>query len=203
MKKEMYIITKNEYDGEKRVIGYFKRINNDLYYDVGSLNGSHNSYHRDGSEWRTSYDGKKRKIIESVPLSDFKGFHPLGIVMFTKELIPLFPKAKQKHINKALLEIDIDRFPSNTFNLVIEIIEPFKNLVINEDTQYPSDAIVSIRKEMDPWVIFTILGHDNNLLITPSSGGFTLNHFNKRYTANAKDKQYNYEAINKELYETS
>ena len=96
MSKKLYIITKDEYDGAKRVLGFFEKRNNDLYYDIGSLNGSHNSYHKDGSEWRTTLDGKKNKITTHIPLGDFKGFYPLSIEMFSKELLSSFPIAKIK-----------------------------------------------------------------------------------------------------------
>lgn len=200
MSKKFYIITKDEYDGSRRVLGYFEKRNNDLYYDIGSINGSHNSYHRDGSEWRTTLDGKKKKITEHIPLGGFKGFHPLGIVMFTKELLSSFPKAKEKHINKKLLEIDFSRYPSDIINLVLEIIEPEKELAINEDTVSPLNAVTTIRKEIEPWLIFTILGHDDNLLIKPDGNGYIVNHFNKRFSANEKNKEYYGESIPIETY---
>lgn len=200
MKKKLYIITKDKYDGSKKVLGFFERRNNDLYYDIGSVSGSHNSYHKDGSEWRTSYNGKKTKISEHISLSSFQGFHPLGVVMFQKSLLPLFQEVKQKHINNTLLEIDFSRFPSDVINLVLEIIEPEKELQINEDTKFPDNAVHTIRKQLNPWIIFTILGHENNLLVIPNDNGFTVKHYNKRFTVNDKDGQYFSEASSKNIF---
>lgn len=74
-------------------------------------------------------------------------------------------------------------------------------LEINEDTKLPNNAVTTIRKEIEPWIIFTILGYEDNLLIKPMDNGFIVNHFNKRFTANEMGKEYYSESIPLETFE--
>lgn len=197
MRKKICIVTKAKYDGERRSLGFITRLNNDLYYDFSMLKGNHSSYHKDGSEWRTSIatDQRAVKQKEHIPLGDFSGFYPLETSMLLKDSIPFLPKIRERDLKKSIIfEVDIDRFPSSALNIVLEIIEPNKSLQINEDTQPPPNAVVSVIEDFSPWVIITVLGHEHNLLTVPTSTGFIAKHFNKRYSVNVEGGNYSYEA---------
>lgn len=203
MKTKVYIVTKQEFEGSRRKLGFISKINNDLYYDFLLLDGSHDSYHKDGSEWRTSpaTNGKAKKQREHVPLANFTGMHQLGMIMLTKDTIPLYPPIKESDFKKAnIFEIDIDRFPSDSLNILIEMIEQNKSLVSNQDTKPPENAVVSIIKDFSPWIIISILGHDNNLLVKSEENGFVVNHINKRYSANVEGAEYLYESYTKDAF---
>ncbi len=105
MNKKIYIITKDKYLGHQRTLGFFMFLNDDLYYDFGSIKGSHSSYHKDGSQWRTSLattfaTGKKAvKEGQHLPLVSFKGYLNLGVVYLSKNIIP-----KLHQVKKSILE---------------------------------------------------------------------------------------------------
>lgn len=75
-KNKIYIITKNKYDGHCRTIGFIRDLGKNIYYDFFShdvqlktkKDGSHYSYHEDGSIWRTSQGICKEKITFTYPL---------------------------------------------------------------------------------------------------------------------------------------
>ncbi len=205
MNQKIYIVTTEKYLGRKRTLGFVRFQNDDLYYDFGSLKGSHNSYHRDGSEWRTSLatGGKAQKQGAHVPLKNLKGIHNLGIVMFSKSLIPKLPATKDKYFRTGLLyEVDVESFPCEQFNLVVELMETgFEIEATNTEMAYPPDAIIKEFKETKPWLILTVLGHQHNLLVSATDKQTTVNHFNTRFTANANGLGYSSELYAGKVYD--
>ena len=196
MPQKLYIITKDKYSGHKRIIGFFRFQNNDLYYDFGSLKGSHNSYHKDGSQWRTSlatYE-KPTKEGEHFPLSDFSGLFNLGTACISKNIIPKLSKVKAKHLNCTSIEIDLNAFPSENINIVAELIEPNYVIPLPEKEQCtPPDALTHTYKESKPWLNLTILGHEHNLLAIPNETSTVVNHYNERFTLNKEGHNYSSE----------
>ncbi|MCJ7481871.1 MAG: hypothetical protein MUO31_02790 [Thermodesulfovibrionales bacterium] len=195
---KLFIITKNQYSGNQRKIGFFRFQNNDLYFDFGMFNGSHTSYHRDGSIWRTSpvTGGKAKKEDQRVPIGNFKGFYNLGVILFTKRSLSNLPMVKQRDFKKHITyEIDIESLPSPSINIVSELIEPGYIFPLpTEEFSPPPNAISKVFTELTPWISLTILGHPNNLLVVPGTDGFTVKHFNKRFSAGGKGNVYSHEA---------
>lgn len=199
MNKKIYIITKDKYLGNQRTLGFFMFLNNDLYYDFGLIKGSHDSYHKDGSQWRTSLatGNKAVKEGEHYPLASFQGHLNLGVACFSKRIISKLPKVKKKFFKKyETYEIDLNAFPSDYINIVSELIEPDYIIPLPEEEKcFPPDAVSTTFKTKNTWIIITILGHKHNLLIIPDEKVTHVNHFNERFTANkkgAKMKMENY-----------
>jgi len=199
MNKKIYIITKDKYLGHQRTLGFFMFLNNDLYYDFGLIKGNHDSYHKDGSQWRTSLatGNKAIKEGEHYPLASFKGHYHLGTAYFSKRIIPKLPKVKKKYFNKyEAYEVDLASFPSEHINIVSELIEPEYEIPLPEKEKcLPPGAVSTTFKTKSTWIILTVLGHDHNLLMFPDEKVTHVNHFNERFTANkkgAKMKMENY-----------
>lgn len=203
MSQKIYVVTKDKYSGHQRTIGFFMFLNQDLYYDFGLIEGSHNSYHQDGSQWRTSLatGGKPKKEGEHFPLAKFSGFFNLGTVCISKSIVPKLPKVKKKYFNKYItFELDLESFPSNQINIVSELIEPDYVFPFTE-SESPPDSITRIFKEIKPWLIVTVLGHEHNLLIIPNETSMTVNHYNERFTANKKGDLYFSECYGGKVFE--
>jgi len=195
--KKLYIITKDKYSSFRRKIGFFRFQGEDLYFDFGMLQGSHYSYHRDGSVWRTSPTTKGRPVKEEerMPIKDFKGLYNLGVIMLSKTILTDLHKVKQKDFNHRVYEIDVESFPSDVLNIVPELIEPNYVIPLPENEKcIPKKAKQILIKDFNPWISLTILGHSENLLSIPNNDGFTVRHINTRFSANEKGKNYSSEA---------
>lgn len=201
--KKLYIITKEEYSSYRRKLGFFRFQNEDLYFDFGMLQGSHYSYHEDGTIWRTSPTTKCKAMKEEarMPIKNFKGLYNLGIILIAKNTLSNLKKVKQKDLNKnKIYEVDIESFPSNLLNVVPELIEPDYTIQLPEHEQcIPPKAEQIIIKDFCPWISLTILGYPDNLLVIPKGNGFAVKHFNKRFSANENGKKYSAEAYSGEF----
>jgi hypothetical protein len=70
----------------------------------------------------------------------------------------------------------------------------YETLMKNPEAQYPNNSDVFERKlKGDLLISITILGQKGHLLIEPTDNGFVPKHFNKRFSANNKDSNYQYE----------
>ena len=200
-KKKIYISTQNKFEGYKRQLAWFSRHESDLYFDVaGFFQGSHTSYHKDGNIFRTNTGLSPKAVFvdRKVPLSDFNSWHQFGTTMLLKETVPGLPIIEERHHKKAtkIEEINLDCFPSETINIVVEIIDPKLISYINyEHLAPPSEGNTIKIKDIQPFIILTMLGHESNLLIKPNQTGFTVSHFNSRFSANRKDVKYRYDAL--------
>lgn len=197
MTERIFLVTKKKYEGCQRKLTWFSKHGNDLYYEVfGFLMGSHISYHKDGSIWRTSPATKKCKIGQYLPLDDFKGWYQLGTSMIEKSLLKENPCLKKRERSKALTieEVDLEAFPSDIINMVIEFIGVSYIESISENFKPPKDAKTLIIDSIEPYIVLTILGHHLNLLIRPKEDGFVVSHFSNRYSTNIKGVQYRFEA---------
>lgn len=196
----LIISTRQKIDGVRRKLGWFSRTATDLYFEVGGIFlGSHTSYHKDGNIFRTSPATGNRPSLEKrhLPLADFHGFHQLGLSMLRKSALSTEPpvKSRDQKGHSHLQEINLDAFPSEALNFVVELIEPdCEELLHLPELQPPPDAHVVVLRTFQPWVIFTTLGHDHNLLVRPAPAGFIASHFNSRFSANRPGQQYRYEA---------
>ena len=84
------LATKDEIDGFRRKIGWFKRLGDHLYFDLGGLlMGTHTSYHKDGNIFRTSPATNNKAVLQDkhLRLKEFKGWYQLGITMIAKKQI--------------------------------------------------------------------------------------------------------------------
>lgn len=195
-------MTKEEYEGCQRQLMWFARHQNGIYFDVLGFfmrTDSHRSYHRDGRIWRTSpaTNYYAKYLGKYLPLDDFKGWYQLGTNMVGKSELLKNPCLKERHRMKALAlqEVDLEAFPSETINIVVEFLEPGKYEVItSKDVAPPPDARMLVIDSMEPWIVLTILGHEHNLLIKPKEDGFIVRHFNTRYSTNLPGVKYRYEA---------
>ena len=106
------------------------------------------------------------------------------------ELKPFNEKNRKKSI---LIEIDIEKFQSDFINIVLDMIhiDFYEIFLLHPESKYPSNADIYKRKLNSSVIIEAIfLGDMNNLLIVPKENGFTVNHFNKRFTANDLGSNY-------------
>lgn len=195
------VATKQEIAGFQRKLAWFSFHGHDLYFEMaGMIDGSHTSYHKDGKLFRTSPATKRRASLfgKHVPLSQFQGWYKLGMGMVLKALLSETPKLKNKDWKGQVYEVDVDQFPSDTLNLVAELLEPDRfDLISTEEMRPPTDALVIEVTASRPWVLITVLGHDHNVLIAPYDDefkGFTVRHFNSRYTASPPGGRISYEA---------
>jgi len=145
--------------------------------------------------WRTSPVLGKEKIGHFLPLDAFKGWYQIGTNMIQKRLLEKNPCLSKTKCNKALAvrEVDMEAFPSETINLVIELIESDWLESIPDSLKPPPGAELLIFRSIVPNVVLTVLGHHNNLLIRPAEDGFHVSHYNNRYSANLKGLKYKYE----------
>lgn len=201
-KNKIYIITKNKYDGHCRTIGFIRDLGKNIYYDFFShdvqlktkKDRSHYSYHEDGSIWRTSQGIGKEKITSTYPLKKFTSYYDLCTTGFDKKTVNELKPFDEKNRAKAILiEVDIDKFESGFINIVLDIIhiDFYEKFLQNPEAQYPPNADVYKRKLNKSIIIEVIfLGKLDNLLIIPKENGYTVNHYNKRFSANDLGKSY-------------
>lgn len=197
MSERIFLVTKNEYDGCQRKIAWFSKHKNGIYFEVFAfLMGSHTTYHKDGSIWRTSPAIKKNKIGQFLPLDDFKGWYQLGTSMILKDNLKGNPCLKERERNRVLTvqKVDLEAYPNKIVNNVVEFIEPSYLESMPEDLKPPQDARVFIIDAIEPYIVLTFLGHEHNLLIRPLEDGFSVSHYNNRYSCNLKGVEYKYEA---------
>lgn len=194
------VATLEAYNGCQRKLVWFSRQPKGLYFEAGQLFvGTHTSYHQDGNIFRTSpaTRGRPRKQGWHLPIDQFKGWYQLGIVMALKDQLLNNPCVRNKDRKPAdiLVEVSIRDLPSPTLNIVLELIEPEQfNLLGNPDVAPPHNAVVHVLKLNNPWVVVTILGHEEDLLVRPQDDGFVVSHYNTRYSANLPGVEYNFEA---------
>lgn len=193
-------MTKEAYDGYQRQLAWFSRQMNGLYFEVfGLFMGSHTSYHKDGKIMRTSPAITRRDKHRGtyLPLDDFRGLYQLGAMMTSKSELRVNPCLKEPNRRKALIvyEVDLNKYPSQIMNCVVEFLEPASvSLIKSKDLAPPPNADVIIIDSIEPWIVLTILGNEHNLLIKPSENGFVVSHLNDRYTLNAPGVEYTFEA---------
>jgi hypothetical protein len=196
--EKIFLVTENKYGGCQRKLAWFSKHKNDLYFEVlAFLMGSHISYHKDGSIWRTNPATKKDKIGQYLPLDKFRGWYQLGTSMIEKYLLKENPCLKNRERKKALTiqEVDLEVFPRGIVNMVVEFIAPNHFESISKNFKPPKDARTLIIDSVEPYIVLTILGHHHNLLIRPKEDGFVVSHYNNRYSTNIKGVQYRYEAV--------
>jgi len=200
LKEEVYFITKKKYGGAQRKLAWFKKHLNGIVFDVfGFFLGSHWTYHQDGTTWRTSpaSNYKAEKVGKYLPLDGFEGLHQMGTSMIFKSELLKSPILKKRDRKKALTlqEVDLEVYPSEVINIVVEFLEPSKReLIASKDVAPPPDATMFVIESIQPWIVLTILGHKHNLLIEPQEDGFIVHHHNTRYSTNLPRTQYRYEA---------
>ena len=163
--------------------------------------GSHTSYHRDGRIFRTSlasdYQTRKEYLGKYLPLDDFKEWYQLGTSMILKSELLKNPCLMKRDRKKALIlqEVDLEAYPSDFINIVVEFLEPGKTeLLTSKDVAPPPDATILVISSVQPWIVLTILGHEHNLVIKPKEDGFIVHHFNSRYSTNLPGVKYRFEA---------
>ncbi len=117
--------------------------------------------------------------------------------MIWKNLLLKSPVLTKRDGKKAvtLKEVDLEAYPSEIINIVVEFLEPSKlELLKSEDVVPPPDATVFVIDSIEPWIVLTALGHKHNLLIEPKGSIITVHHFNTRYSVNRRGAQNQFEA---------
>lgn len=202
MAKRVYLVTKEKYNEYRRQLAWFSRHLKGLYYSVFMLaGGSHYSYHMDGKIWRTPpyliKGNKKRQINRYFPLNNFHGVLQLDACMVVKEHLQNNPPLTKRHVRKAMeiREIDLELFPNDSINVIVEFFET-GNLLKTLTKEYPPppNANTIVIDCIEPWIVLTVLGHKNNLLVKPNEDGFRVFHYNDRFSLNRKGIEYLYEA---------
>lgn len=197
----MVVATEECYRGFPRKVAWFEYQPNGLYFDVGSfLLGTHTSYHRDGNIFRTSpaTANKPRFQGRYVELDNFSGWHQLGVTMIAKEKLETHPPLKASDWKKAsrIIPLVMDHYPSQTINMVIELISPdFKQFLNRAELAAPPEATTEVLEFGNFSLILTVLGHDSNLLVRADKDNFYVSHFNSRFSANAEGVNYSWEAL--------
>jgi len=130
-----------------------------------------------------------------LPLDAFKGWYQIGTNMIQKSFLEKNPCLSKTKRNKALAvrEVDMEAFPSETINVVIEFIEPGWLESIPDNLKPPPGAELVIFRSIVPNIVLTVLGHHNTLLIHLAEDGFHVSHYNNRYSTNLKGLKYKYE----------
>ena len=190
-----------EYYGEcQRKLAWFSRTGNDVYFETSQLLwGSHTSYHKDGSVWRTNpaTGGRPRFRGRQIPIAQLTGWVQIGTSLVPKVAIPQNPcvKEKDRKTGNRLVVIPIEDFPSPTINIVLEFTDP-SSIELSNNLEFapPPDALVKVIDLDGLLVVLTIIGHEDQLLIKPIEDGFSVHHYNARYSANRAGIEYDYEA---------
>jgi hypothetical protein len=196
-----WLITKSD---PPKKFGWFKQIGHHLYFDFGGLfMGTHTSYHQDGNVFRTSPATRNKPVLQDrhLRLKDFSGWYQLGMAAISKDLLDTNPALRPRDIRKdRLYEIDVDAFPANCLNLVVELIsEDFWPHLRHPDIQAPQNALEIILPFGRMSVVITVLGHDENLVLTADETVFHVKHFNSRFSSSQEGVQYSVEAYSKEF----
>lgn len=203
---KIYLITKDKYDGHQRTIGFIRDMGKHIYYDFLShkvqlttkQDGSHFSYHEDGSIWRTSAGIGKEKLAQTVPLKKFNSYYDLGITHFNKNIIPDLKPFKESNRKKSyIIELDIESYEAEYINIVLEMIHTdfYDKFILHPEASYPPNALNYKRKiNHNIFIEITVLSRNDNQLIVVENDGFICNHYNKRFSANDKGANYYYEA---------
>ena len=194
------IATAETYGDCQRKIAWFCRNRKGLYFETGAFFlGSHTSYHVNGNIFRTSPTtiGRRRFRGAYLPIDKFEGWYQLGITMVSKDqlLANSCVKGRDRKQGNILCEISLESIPSDILNLVVELIEPKHHEWLNNThIAQPPNAKVKVLEFENLWVVVTIIGNEDELLIRPLEDGFQVSHFNSRFSANRKDVEYSYEA---------
>lgn len=193
-------VSKEPIDGAQRKVAWFAWLPKGLYYDVGGLLwGSHISYHVDGNVFRTSpaTGGRPRFQGRQVPLAAFAGWDQLGIAMIDKRLLAKNPppKARDRKLGNLIVEVPILGLETDTPNIVIELIhDNQRHLLELPQLQPPPGASRYEARVGHLGIILTVIGTEAHLLAKPIVNGVRVQHFNDRFTANAKGVTYTFEA---------
>jgi hypothetical protein len=196
----MIVATQEDYGGSQRKVAWFEYRPNGLYFDVGGfLLGTHTSYHRDGNVFRTSPATANKPKFQGnhVELENFRGWYQFGVAMIAKEKVETNPPLKARDRKKAaqIIGLVMDDYPSETINIVTELISPdFKQYLDRAEVAPPPEAATEVLEFGDFSLVLTVLGHDTNLLVRPDKDGFTVSHFNSRFSTNQEGVTYSYEA---------
>ena len=165
--------------------------------------GTHTSYHQDGNIFRTSPAMGSKPVLQDrhLRLKDFTGWYQLGMAAISKDLLETNPALKPRDIRKdRLYEIDVDVFPANYLNLVVELIsDDFWPHLHHPDVQAPQNSSEIILPFGRLSVVVTVLGHDENLILTADETVIHVKHINSRFSSNQKGAQYSVEAYSKEF----
>lgn len=203
---KIYVITKDKYDHQQRTIGFIKDMGKHIYYDFLShkvqlttkKDGSHYSYHEDGSIWRTSAGIGKEQLTATVPLKKFNSYYNLCMTHFKKDIVTDLKAFKEGNRKKAfVIELDIENYESEHVNIVLDMIHVdfYDKFTLHPEASYPPNAEIFKRKlNNNIFIEITVLSKRDNQLIVAKDDGFTCNHYNKRFTANDQGATYNYEA---------
>lgn len=184
--------------------GWFKRIGDHLYFDFGGLfMGTHTSYHQDGNVFRTSPVTKHKPVLQDrhLRLKDFSGWYQLGVAAISKDLLATNPPLKPRDARKDFLHnINIGTLPASYINLVVELIsEDFWPALRDPEVEAPKDAVEIIIPLGRLSVIVTVLGHDDNLILTADERVLFLKHINSRFSTNQQGVEYSVEAYSKDF----
>ncbi len=194
------IATHESFDGSQRKLAWFVRNDRGLYFEIGAFFlGSHTSYHVDGNLFRTSPATGLRPRFQGlhVPLGQFHGWAGLGFSMVTKEQLARNPpvKPRDRRPGNIFATVSLAGMPAEAINLVVEVLHRDRQqLLETAGVQPPEYAILQCIELGDLIVVITVLGHDSNLLIRPTTDGFQASHYNDRYSANRPGMTYNVEA---------
>lgn len=194
------IATHESLGGLQRKLAWFARHGKGLYFDIGaSFCGSHTSYHMEGNMFRTSPATGFRARFQGkyVPLNLFRGCHQLGLGMVNKEQVAENPplKDKDRQPRNILETISLNELSVGSINLVVELLHrDMRKFLDKPEVQPPEHAVLKCLELDDLVIVVTVLGHDRNLLLRPTTNGFQAMHYNNRYSASRPGVTYNFEA---------
>lgn len=198
MNQRVYLITENKYENEIRQIAFFTKTDNGIYFDFPYLStGAHNSYHKDGSRWRTSTATglKPEKMGNSLELDSENVWMLLGIPTIRKSAFHNLPAIKQRHLKYPCYKINFTQFPKDEINFVVELINSSRIQEIESKFPSPKDSLTIHIDLWEPNILTTILGYDYNQLVRFEKNGIvSVREFNLRFSACRKNIDYKWEA---------
>lgn len=196
---KVILATEEEYDGAQRKLGWFMLLPNGLYFDMGLLRfGSHTSYHIDGNVFRTSPATGGRATLQGrhVRLDEFNGWHQLGVsALSLRHVVKNSPvKAKDRKKNR-ITSVSLKQFPADPVNVVVELVSDSYARFLDEPSLRPPTSAIGVSIRLGRvQVLLTLLGHEENQLIKFNDRGYTVHHFNSRFSANRDGVRYDSEA---------
>jgi hypothetical protein len=104
-------------------------------------------------------------------------------------------RSRDTRDSNVVVDLSVTNLPAPVLNIVVELVHrDYHDLLNGLNLDAPSTAIQRTLPLGRFDAILTVLGHDSDLLIRPQEIGFTVTHFNDRFTANAQGAIYTFEA---------
>ena len=104
-------------------------------------------------------------------------------------------KSRDTRDGNVVVDVPVTNLPAPILNIMVELVHrDYRNLLNGLNLAPPQSAVQCVLPLDRFEALLTVFGHESDLLIRPHETGFTVSHFNNRFTANAPGAAYNFEA---------